>query len=99
MKRLAVALLMVVAALPPAMAKTQAVTGEVEFGRVQVVCNVGQATVSLADFSFQTQADKTVIVGNVPVGEHQVEASKEGYRPWRGRLTVKAKATVQLVIK
>jgi len=80
------------------LSETEPILGSADLGRVQIRCNVSGATVSLAGISFTSVSERTLIVGNVPAGYHQVEASKEGYQPWRGMLAVKANATARLAL-
>ena len=68
-------------------------------GKVRILCDIAGVTVELAGFSFETKAGKAVVVGDVPVGAHEVVASKKGYRTWRSPVTVTPDATVQINIK
>ncbi|MBW1713922.1 MAG: SUMF1/EgtB/PvdO family nonheme iron enzyme [Deltaproteobacteria bacterium] len=103
MKRLTLALvfalLMVLAAAPCSSAGPKIVAEENIVGQIRVLCNVSEATVTLAGFSFQTQVGKAIIIGDVPAGPQEVKATKEGYADWSGQIVVQPKATVDLVIK
>ena len=68
-------------------------------GKVRILCDIADVTVQLAGFSFQTKAGKAVVVGDVPVGAHEVVASKKGYRTWHSPVTVTPDAMVQINIK
>ncbi len=68
-------------------------------GKIRVLCDIAGVKVQLAGFSFLTKAGKAVVVGEIPVGAHEVVATKEGYRTWRSPVTVTPDATVQINIK
>jgi uncharacterized caspase-like protein/ketosteroid isomerase-like protein len=67
-------------------------------GKISVTSNVDGAVVKLAGISFKSKNDAALIVGNVPVGEHVVVASKEDYPDWKGQVVVKPEKTVGLSI-
>ena len=67
-------------------------------GKVSVRSNVDGAIFKLAGHNFKTKRNAALIVGDVPVGEHRVIATKEGYPQWKGRVTVKADKTASLSI-
>jgi uncharacterized caspase-like protein/ketosteroid isomerase-like protein len=67
-------------------------------GKVSVRSNVDGAIFTLAGQSFKTKSNTALIVGDVPVGEHTVVASKEGYPQWRGRVAVQPNQTASVSI-
>jgi|GEM_PF-3358540 len=103
MRRLTVVTLMILVILtlahPQILAGPRIESEEDIVGKVRVICDLAGVTVTIAGFTFKTKAGKAMIIGDVPVGEHLVTASMEGFQDWQGKVKVAPNAMVQLSIK
>lgn len=103
MKRLTIGTLIILVtltlALPQILAGPRIESEEDIVGKVRVICDLAGVTVTIAGFSFKTKAGKAMIIGDVPLGEHLVTASLEGFKDWQGKVKVTPNAMVQLSIK
>jgi ketosteroid isomerase-like protein len=67
-------------------------------GRVNVRSDIDGAVFELAGHRFETTKNSTLVIGNVPVGKHEVRAIKAGYPHWSGQVIVEPNRTASLDI-
>ena len=68
-------------------------------GQIQVTSNVDGADFQLAGRGFKTKQRSAIIIGDVPVGDHEITATKEGYSAWTGKVKVEPEQTARLSIQ
>ena len=61
--------------------------------------NVDGADFQLVGHGFKTKERSAITIGDVPVGEHEISASKDGYQAWQGRVKVEPEQTAKLSIQ
>jgi len=67
-------------------------------GKVNVKSNVDGAVFELSGHRFETKRNSVLIIGNVPVGEHEIIATKEDYPQWSGQVLIQPNQTASLSI-
>ena len=70
-----------------------------KLGKARIAADQGGVKVSLAGFSFEIEAGKAVLIGDIPAGEQEMSAVKPGFKTWNGILRVKADETTQVFIQ
>ena len=68
-------------------------------GQIQVTSNVDGADFQLVGHGFKTKERSAITIGDVPVGEHEISASKDGYQAWQGKVRVEPEQTAKLSIQ
>ncbi len=82
--------------LPPS--QPQVIAREPLVGQVQVTTEAEGVEFFLAGRRFEAPPNAAVIVGGVPVGEHEVVARRAEGPDWRGRVVVRENETASLTI-